>query len=151
MHDRAEQPPIPRLLLRAALGLILFSVVAVVVGQYTQRGLVMMQHTTPVEQVRLMFEDRPGGDTIVREAGTDRVVAVLPADGDGFIRGVLRGLSRHRVVRRLEGEPVYELTLWESGMLTFRDPETDQRIDVNSFGKDNLAAFARLLPSREGK
>jgi hypothetical protein len=28
------------------------------------------------------------------------------------------------------------------------DPETGERFDLNSFGSDNLAAFARLLPSR---
>lgn len=151
MHDHAEQPPVPRLLLRAALGLILFSVVAVLVGRYTERGLVMTQHVTPVEQIRLIFETQPGGDMTVREHGTGRVVAVLPADGDGFIRGVLRGLSRGRTVKRLETEPVYVLTLWENGLVSFSDPETGERVDVNSFGKDNLAAFVRLLPSREGK
>lgn len=151
MHDHAEQPPIPRLLLRAVLGLILFSIVAVVVGRYTDRGLVMTQHTASVEQILLVFENQAGGETIVREDGSGRIVAVLPAEGDGFIRGVLRGLSRNRAVNRLEGEPVFLLTRWESGLLSITDIETGERFDLNSFGKDNLEAFARLLPSREGK
>ena len=62
---------------------------------------------------------------------------------------MLRGLERRRAVTRASGPEVYVLTRWDNGRLSLSDPLTDERIDVNGFGRDNLAAFARLLPSRE--
>jgi putative photosynthetic complex assembly protein len=151
MHDHAHEAPIPRLLLRAVLGLVLFSIVAVLVGRATERGLVMTQPSTAAEEIRLVFAAQPGGDMVVREDGTGRMVALLPADGDGFIRGVLRGLERGRALHRSSGEAVYVLTRWQDGRLSIIDPDTGERFDLNGFGADNLKAFARLLPSREGK
>lgn len=148
MHDHAHDAPIPRLLLRAVMGLVLFSIVAVLVGQFTQRGLVMTPPATAAEEIGLTFAAQPGGEMIVRNADGGATVAILPADGDGFIRGVLRGLERGRVLNRLTDEPVYLLTRSVDGRLTISDPKTGERIDLNGFGNDNLAAFARLLPSR---
>ena len=148
MHDHAHDAPIPRLLLRAVMGLVLFSIVAVLVGRTTEVGLVMTPESRPAEEIGLTFDAQPGGEMIVRDADSGATVAVLPADGDGFIRGVLRGLERGRALNRLETAPVYVLTRWADGRLSISDPETDERFDLNGFGTDNLAAFARLLPSR---
>lgn len=148
MHDHAHDAPIPRLLLRAVMGLVLFSIVAVLVGQFTERGLVMNPPVTAAEEVQLTFEAQPGGDMIVRNGETGVTVAVLAADGDGFIRGVLRGMERGRALARLSHQPTYLLIRSTDGRLTISDPETGERIDLNGFGADNLAAFARLLPSR---
>jgi putative photosynthetic complex assembly protein len=148
MHDHAHDAPIPRLLLRAVMGLVLFSIVAVLVGQFTERGLVMNPPVEAAEEIRLSFDAQPDGIMVVRAADTGATVAVLAADGDGFIRGVLRGLERGRAINRLADAPVYLLTRSTDGRLTISDPETGERIDLNGFGADNLAAFARLLPSR---
>lgn len=148
MHDHAQEPPIPRLLLRAVMGLILFSIVAVLVGRTAEVGLVMTPPSTPAEEIRLAFDPVAGGDLVVRDADTGRTVAILPAEGDGFIRGVLRGLDRGRAKTRTSGEPVFVLTRWKDGRLSISDPLSGERFDLNSFGSDNLAAFARLLPSR---
>ena len=148
MHDHAHEPPIPRLLLRAVMGLVLFSVVAVLVGRATERGLVMTRPSIAAEEIGLTFNAQPGGDMIVRDADSGATVAVLAADGDGFIRGVLRGLERGRALNRADSDPVYVLTRWADGRLSITDPETGERFDLNGFGTDNLAAFARLLPSR---
>lgn len=149
MHDHAHEPPLPRLVLRAILGLILFSLVAVAIGQFTQRGLVMTGEATALEQRRLTFTTISDQGTAIHDAETDRLVALIPEGSDGFILGVLRGLERRRAVTRASGPEVYVLTRWDNGRLSLSDPLTDERIDVNGFGRDNLAAFARLLPSRE--
>jgi putative photosynthetic complex assembly protein len=149
MHDHAHEPPLPRLVLRAAIGLILFSIVAVVIGQMTERGLVMTAPAAMVEERSLTFEKLPTGELAIRDGEDERMVALLPEGKDGFILGVLRGLNRTRAVTRTSGPEVYVLTRWDDGRLSLTDPLTDERIDVNGFGRDNLAAFAQLLPSWE--
>ena len=149
MHDHAHEPPLPRLVLRAVMGLILFSFVAVVIGQVTQRGLVMTGEAQAIETRRLTFESLQTGELAIRDAESERMVALLPQGKDGFILGVLRGLNRSRAVTRTSGPEVYVLTRWDDGRLSLTDPLTEERIDVNGFGRDNLAAFAQLLPSRE--
>jgi putative photosynthetic complex assembly protein len=151
MHDHAQEPPLPRLLLRAVIGLILFSIVAVVIGRFTETGLVMTAPSTPVEQRELTFEVLESGELMVKDHQSAQMVALLPVGKDGFIRGVLRGLERGRALSRAQGPEVYTLTRYADGRLSIADPLTDERFDLNSFGRDNLAAFAQLLPSREEK
>jgi putative photosynthetic complex assembly protein len=149
MHEHARDETIPRFLLRSMLAVIVFAFAAIIIAQNTGLGLRLTPESSPVEQRTLLFEDQPAGETIVRDADTGRIVALLEADGDGFIRGVLRGLTRTRATMRVEGEEVFLLTLWEDGRLSIADPATGERFDLNSFGRDNLNAFARLLASRE--
>ena len=149
MPRRKHDETIPRILVRAMFGLVVFSVIAVLIGQNTGMGLRLTPEAAPVEQRMLAFEDQLDGATVVLDHETGAKVALLPADGDGFVRGVLRGLTRDRALTRMEETNVYLLTAWDDGRLSIEDPATGQRFDLNSFGRDNLAAFARFLKSRE--
>ena len=152
MHDQAHTPerPVPRLVLRAILGLLIFTVVAITAGRMTETGLMLSETGTMAEQRPLVFEHARDGSITVRDHDTGRMVALLPPDEDGFIRGVLRALERGRAVNRVEGEAVFLITRWEDGRVSLSDPATGERFDLNSFGIDNLNAVVRLLPSREG-
>jgi putative photosynthetic complex assembly protein len=149
MHDHAAEPPLPRIILRAAVAMVLFAVAAVAVGRYTGEGLVMTPAAAAVETRTLRFEHRPDTAIVVSDHETGRMVALLAPEKDGFIRGVLRGLSRGTALARLEERDVFVLTRWADGRLSIEEPVTGARFDLNSFGKDNLEAFARLLASRE--
>jgi putative photosynthetic complex assembly protein len=150
MHDHATESPIPRLILRAAVALALFALVAVAFGRLTGQGLVLTPAATAVETRDLRFETLPDTSVMVTDVADGRMVALLKPGEDGFIRGVLRGLSRGAALERIEERNVYVLTRWDDGRLSIADPETGARFDLNSFGKDNLGAVARLLKSREG-
>ncbi len=149
MRRKAPDETIPRIFVRAIFGLMVFSLVAVFVGQQTGVGLRLTPAAAPVEERVLVFEDRTDGSTVVRDHETGAKVALLEADGAGFIRGVLRGLTRDRALTRMSETNVYLLTAWDDGRLSISDPETGQKFDLNSFGTDNLEAFARFLKSRE--
>lgn len=146
-QERDEK--IPRLLLRAIGALILFSFVAVFVGRATETGLSLVPEAEPAETRLLAFDNRPDGVTVVRDHETGAEVALLDRGENGFIFGVLRGLSRDRALARMEEGEVFLLTRWDDGRLSIEDPVTKQRFDLNSFGRDNLMAFARLLESWE--
>lgn len=150
MTARSHEAGIPRLVLRAAMALVVFALVAVLVGRQTGTGLVLTPQARSVETRALRFEMQADNAIVVKDNRTDRMVALLAPEKDGFIRGVLRGLVRGRAVNRIEGAEVYALTRWSDGRLSVDDTVTGDRFDLNSFGADNLAAFARLLESREG-
>jgi len=63
----------------------------------------------------------------------------------GFVRGVLRALSRERHSRGIGSEPPFKLVAHVDGRVTLMDPATGERIDLGSFGPTNIAEFARFL------
>jgi putative photosynthetic complex assembly protein len=93
----------------------------------------------------LRFKDRADGAVTVHEASDDRLVAVLPPGGDGFIRGAMRGLARERRQKEVGPEPPFRLTRWDNGRLSLEDTGTGRRVDLEAFGPTNAQAFGRLL------
>jgi putative photosynthetic complex assembly protein len=97
------------------------------------------------EEVMLHFEDRPGGALAILEAATGREVTTVSPGTNGFIRGVLRGMFRERRRDGLARDGEFRLAREADGRLTLQDPETHQRVDLDSFGPTNSAAFAAVL------
>jgi len=65
----------------------------------------------------------------------------------GFVRGILRTLSRERMRRGIGSGPTFELIGHTDGRLTLLDPATGHRINLESFGPTNMASFAMLQPA----
>lgn len=120
-----------------------FLVVALLRGQ----GMEIPQDQSPVSWQRtLRFEDRPNGDVAVMEGQTP--VEITRYSGEqGFVRGILRTLSRERMRRGIGSGPSFELIGHTDGRLTLLDPATGQRINLESFGPTNMASFAMLQPT----
>jgi putative photosynthetic complex assembly protein len=92
----------------------------------------------------LRFEDGEYGAITVIDHVSGRKVEELRGEL-GFLRGALRALARERI--RAGGTPKepFEIIARADGRLTLLDPSTGQRLDLESFGPDNAAVFARLL------
>jgi len=148
-RDRIDENQIPRLILLAAGALIVFVFLSIFIGRATDTGLLLTPEAAAVETRAMRFTPAPTGEMAITDKQSGQLVALLSAGGDGFIRGVLRGLSRGRAVTRTTGDDVYVLTRYDDGRLSISDPVSGARFDLNSFGPDNLEAFARLLKSRE--
>ncbi len=99
----------------------------------------------------LRFKDRSDGAVTVHEAGDDRLVAVLPPGGDGFIRGAMRGLARERRQKEVGPEPPFRLTRWDDGRLSLEETGRGRRIDLGAFGPTNAQAFGRLLTAEAAR
>ena len=105
------------------------------------------QDHNPVSWQRtLRFEDRPNGDVAVMD-GQSAVEIRRYAGEQGFVRGILRTLSRERMRRGIGSGPTFELIGHTDGRLTLLDPATGQRINLESFGPTNMASFAMLQPA----
>ena len=94
--------------------------------------------------VMLHFADREDGAVVVSEAESHREVAVLAPGSNGFVRGVLRSLTRTRRMESIGRDTPFRLSREADGRLLLSDPESGRAIELRSFGRTNYEAFARL-------
>jgi putative photosynthetic complex assembly protein len=99
----------------------------------------------------LRFFDEPDGTVRVEDGASAEVLGRFGPGEGGFIRASVRSLVHRRKIRG-EGPAVpFELTEWENGALTLKDPVTGVSVEVSSFGPDNRAIFANMLPAKEAR
>lgn len=109
-------------------------------------------HITPVETRSLRFSDRADGALVIDDVERGSIAAVLPhGTNNGFIRGVLRGMARDRLLRNIGRTAPFRLTLFSDGALTLFDPSTGRNIELGSFGPTNKQSFADLLLTHRPK
>ena len=97
------------------------------------------------DAVDLRFEDRPDGGVAVLDATTGREVEVVPPAQGGFVRGVMRGMFRTRMLESIPNDGYFRLMALVDGSLVLEDPHSGRRVDLRAFGATNYEAFARLL------
>jgi putative photosynthetic complex assembly protein len=134
---------IPKSLALIAVGglaaLILF------VADYVDSGkLTREADAQAVITKQLRFEDRSDGSIAVISASDGQVVKVIEGEA-GFVRGILRAMARERRIKEVNQAIPFDLIARADGRLTLLDPATGNRIDLESFGKDNVIEFAVLL------
>jgi putative photosynthetic complex assembly protein len=145
VSEQGTDRSIPRGVLWGAAALIGFTIVS---ASAARVGVIGPEQKPAAEAAAirdLRFKDRADGAVTVHEASDDRLVAVLPPGGDGFIRGAMRGLARERRQKEVGPEPPFRLTRWDNGRLSLEDTGTGRRIDLEAFGPTNAQAFGRLL------
>lgn len=146
--------PFPRRALYAAAACVLLTLgltsavsFGLISGPKTAQAARIEAGIAPVVSRELRFLDQPDGAVLVEDINTPSASSVIaPGSNQGFIRGVLRGLARDRKMRGIDAAPPFRLTLWANGRLSLQDSVTGRTIELDSFGPDNRAAFARLLP-----
>ncbi len=101
---------------------------------------------TLVRSADLVMQDRDDGSVAVLRADDRGLVDVIPPATNGFLRVLLTGLVRERRREGIGAPSVpFHLTQWSDGRLTIDDTATRKLIELDAFGPDNVAAFARLL------
>jgi len=108
-----------------------------------------------IQKTILGIKDDSNGDILIEliadktRSNNDSEVQtnkVLRFSGEqGFLRGTLRALARDRRLRNLSSEAPFELALYENGRLSITDTLTSRGIDLEAFGPDNVAVFAKIL------
>jgi putative photosynthetic complex assembly protein len=123
----------------------LLAVVVLLVASYVQSGKVEHQvDAGVVAKKTLYFKDLPNGSVGVISADNGQMIAQVEGQA-GFVRGILRALARDRRIRQITSDDAFELVSRSDGRLTLTDLATKNRIDLESFGKDNAAEFAAFL------
>jgi len=148
MSDGSEHPRLPRGLLLGAAAVVALTLVAAATSRVTGVGRTENPTSTAVEQRMLRFEDRPDGAVVVWDAEAGEAVHVLAPGTNGFVRGVLRGLTRERKLRGVGREPAFQLTRWADGRLSLQDPSTGRVVELGVFGPTNAEPFVEILMAR---
>jgi putative photosynthetic complex assembly protein len=127
--------------------LIALAMVVLSVGSYMKTRVPEQQVDASVlVQKDFFFRDLPDGSIGVISANNGETIAIVTGQA-GFVRGILRAMARERRIRQITSDDAFELISHTDGRLTLIDPATSNRIDLESFGKDNAAEFAAFLNS----
>ncbi len=147
MSTLAQTPAVfPRTVVLALTGVLVVTLAAVAWARYTGLNPREPDAMTVAER-QLAFADAPQGTILVVDASTQTTLATLQGE-QGFVRGVVRSLMRERKRRGLPMTAPLVLLARADGRLTLQDPLTTHRIDLEAFGADNAAVFARWIPTK---
>ena len=146
-----EDRMIPKVLIRAMLGLVLATLAIATFARVTDRPLVSQPPVSPVKaEVAIVIDaDASSGAATVHLADGAPLAAFGPQEG-GFIAGMYRVIHRERTKHRVTTNGPVILQAYENGRMGLIDPSTGWRADLMGFGADNSEAFARLLAQAQG-
>lgn len=134
---------IPRVLLRALLGLVLVALTLVTFAVVTDRPKVGVPHDAPVIDTRSFLLDGDGVRWVRLSDPSGEVL--LDTENGGFVAVVQNGLKRVRTLRGLPVQAEVQLTMFENGRMQMLDVETGWSVEIGSFGPQNRAVFERLF------
>jgi putative photosynthetic complex assembly protein len=145
-----DHEPFPRGALIAAsalIGISLLATTAVRLVRLTSPAPIAEVQPAPAFSADLRFSDQADGSIKVQNSRTNRVVAMIQPGVGGFVRGVMRGLARDRISRRIGEAPPFRLSQARNGHMSLEDTATGRVIDLESFGAGNRDSFVQLLHS----
>ncbi|WP_375253829.1 photosynthetic complex assembly protein PuhC [Yoonia sp.] len=140
-----DKEMVPRFLVQAMFGLMVASLALVAYAQWfnvPNRGVLV---EAPVVQSRdIVLEGSRSGVFDVKT--TDGTLIASSADElSGFIGVIGLAIERERAVHDLKENAPITVLRRENGNVAIIDETTDLRIELIGYGKDNVAAFAKLL------
>jgi putative photosynthetic complex assembly protein len=134
---------------QAAVVCSLISLVGFLGTRYFEETALLEANIPPVTTKVLKFEDQQDGGVRVIDYMSNKTIKVIEGEA-GFVRGVLRTVARERKMRGIGSEDPIILTAYQDGRIILKDPTTNTKIELESFGKTNSEAFNTLL-FQEGK
>ncbi len=140
-QDKNDMIPIG--LVRMMFALPVAALILVGYASLTDRQRVAIPPSAPVEQ----------SWTISLVGHDAQAVSVYDAEGalladlehGGFVTVIQNGLMTMRRRHGLDPTLPIDIVRFENGRLAAIDPLTDYRVELTQFGRDNQAAFERLL------
>ncbi|MEL7000230.1 MAG: photosynthetic complex assembly protein PuhC [Pseudomonadota bacterium] len=144
-HDREL---VPRLLLRAVAALLVIVLAMVTWARVTGMPPTALPPEGEIAKERTLhiFGDLTGSARVLDTHGV--MIADLGPNEGGFIAGVARSLAMKRRQAGVEIAAPVRLIGYADGRIALRDDYTGWRAELIGFGKDNTAAFAKLLSAK---
>jgi putative photosynthetic complex assembly protein len=140
-----DKDMVPRILIQAMFGLMLASLALVSYARLSDmpRTGLPTQELIVAERSVSFEGDRNFGIKVMDATGTE--IANSTRDKAGFIDVVWVAMMRERKVQRVDPAAPFRLVRRENGRLDVVDDTTGWQLELIGYGKDNIAAFARLL------
>lgn len=130
--------------LKAALICFFISMMGFSITKYFS-GVNDIQYDSQPEMIKILkFQDHKDGSVIVIDAISNEVIDIVQGEA-GFIRGVLRTVTRERKMRGIGDDMPMQLAAYTDGRLILNDPSTKTKIELKSFGSSNVEEFRVFL------
>lgn len=140
-----DRDMVPRFLVQAMFGLMAATLALVAYAQWfdvPNRGVLVEAPIVQSLEV-VMTGNRSGIYDVTTPDGT---LLASSADYKGGFLGVIgRVVERERFVQNLSSNAPVSVVRRENGNIAIIDDTTDLRVELIGYGKDNVAAFERLL------
>jgi putative photosynthetic complex assembly protein len=140
-----DRDMVPRFLVQAMFGLMAAALALVAYAQWfdvPNRGVLV--EAPIVQSLEIVMEGNRNGVYDVRTP--EGVLLASSADYKGGFLGVIgRVVERARFVNNAPLTAPVTVVRRENGNIAIIDDSTDLRVELIGYGKDNVAAFARLL------
>lgn len=139
-----REPQLLRTALLAAAALIAFAIAAALAARLGGIGASRLEVPPLVEHRMLAFADGPGGRIDVLGAG-GAPLGSIEAGHDGFVKVVLRGLARERMLHGVGPDSPFKLGRTADGRMLIEDPATGRVLLLDAFGAGNAQSFVHLF------
>jgi putative photosynthetic complex assembly protein len=140
-----QAPSLPRAVLIAAAGLIVFATAAALGARLAGIGASRLEVPPMIEDRLLVFTDGPDGRIEVRDAGSRAVLGSIEAGQYGFVKVVLRGFARDRALHEVGAEHPFKLGRTAEGQMLIQDTATGRVLVLGAFGAGNAEAFYHVF------
>ncbi|MDB4112077.1 photosynthetic complex assembly protein PuhC [Yoonia sp.] len=140
-----DKEMVPRFLVQAMFGLMAATLSLVAYAQWfdvPNRGVLVEAPVTQSLEI-VMVGDRSGIYEVLTTDG--QLIASSSDEKAGFIGVMGRVIDRERFVHDLTGNAPITVVRRENGNIAIIDDTTDLSVELIGYGKDNVAAFAKLL------
>lgn len=140
-----DKEMVPRFLVQAMFGLMAATLSIVAYAQWfdvPNRGVLIEAPVTQSLEI-VMVGDRSGTYEVMTTDG--QLIASSSDEKAGFIGVMGRVIDRERFVHDLTGNAPITVVRRENGNIAIIDDTTDLSVELIGYGKDNVAAFAKLL------
>lgn len=136
---------VPRFLVRAMFGLIVFTLAIVGYAKITDMPKTGVLVAAPVvaERAINLIGTREGAVTVTDMDG--KVIAQSTEDLNGFIGVIWRVFDRHRFSMNVDKTAPVRVVRRANGNIAVIDTATELSVELIGYGQDNVAAFARLV------
>jgi putative photosynthetic complex assembly protein len=140
-----DREMVPRFLVQAMFGLMAATLAMVAYAQWfdvPNRGVLVEAPVVQSLEV-VMIGNRAGVYEVTTTVGT-----LLASSSDhkaGFLGVIGRVFERERFVHNLTSNAPVTVVRRENGNIAIVDDTTDLSVELIGYGKDNVAAFAKLL------
>lgn len=140
-----DREMVPRALVVAMFALMAASLAIVTFARVTDQPLSgIPSDSAIVAELSVTLKGTRSSGVIVEDLnGTE--IAASTRDKAGFIDVIRNSVSRERKVQGVSGNPPVRIVRRANGRTAILDPATGWSIELIGYGKDNVAAFARLL------
>ncbi|MEM6891536.1 MAG: photosynthetic complex assembly protein PuhC [Pseudomonadota bacterium] len=136
---------IPKALLRGMIILVAFVLALVFYASLTDRPLEAQPPDGDIlsEKIVRLQGTVTGAARISDEHGA--VIAEYAAGEGGFVSTIERVIRRERLRNGVQDDGVLYIRLREGNRMSVFDPSTGREIELEAFGRDNVAKFASIV------